>query len=228
MGKNRRLLCAATLLTFCAPLIDSNVWLFAWQNRQTAPAQSRAKTERSAELESEIRKLTKELHELHANQRRMLDIMLMQTEQARAERLEERLFNITANLRNVLAREAQLDYRLGHLDNELAVRNILNRVEGEKAVRNELEGDLRQVRAERERLEAEQHRLDQQLGEINARLEVIRGRVNLEAAQASDEADEKAVPPGTAGDEEVPPGLPAELGTDRPVPAPRSNSLAPR
>src|SRR4051812_8210167 len=114
MSHKRRLIIATIALIFCAPLIDSNVWLFALQNRVSQPqpvqVQTKPASERtSSELSTEISKLTKELHELHVSQRRMLDIMILQAEQGRAEKLEDRLFTINGTIRTLLSREAQIE-----------------------------------------------------------------------------------------------------------------------
>jgi len=72
----------------------------------------------------------------------MLDIMILQSEQGRAEKLEDRLFTINGTIRTLLSREAQLEYRLKHIENELASRNILNRQEGERILRDECRMNL--------------------------------------------------------------------------------------
>lgn len=182
MGNKFRLLVASMALVIGAPLFDSHVWLFAWQNRVAQNEQQvRTSTEKdNADLALEIKKLTKELHELSINQRRLLDVLLLQTEQGRVEKLDDRLFTINTQLRTILTRETNLEYRVQHIDSELAARNIINRVEGERLVRNELEGELTQVRAERERLEEERSRITKALEEINGRLDSVRNRVSFE------------------------------------------------
>jgi hypothetical protein len=177
---------SAIVLMLCVPLIGANVGLFAWQNRAqnqqstTTTNQNKLDDRAHSDLSAEIRNLTNEIKELHKSQRQMLDVMLLQIEETRADKLADKVAASDALLRALLAQEAQLEFRLGHLENELIMRNIVNRQEGEQAVRAELQAAYDQVKAERERAEAEQKRLREQFDEVNHRLELIHARLNPE------------------------------------------------
>jgi hypothetical protein len=180
MRINRRFI-AAVILTFCTPLIDSNAWLFAVQNKTTGrPAQSQAKTlaDQNAELNQQIRQLTKEIKELHHNQRRVVDAIMMQIEETHLEKQEQKLSTAETQTRNLAVQEAQLESRLNNIENELVVRNIANRIEGERIVRTELQNQLEKVRADRQLAETEELRLRQKVDDINFRLDKIRLRLD--------------------------------------------------
>ncbi|MEW6729852.1 MAG: hypothetical protein AB1489_00820 [Acidobacteriota bacterium] len=180
MTLNKRLLVTA-LFILSAPLIDTNAWLFALQdktNGQTITTFRQAQP--GDDLAAEVRKLTQEIRRLHASQRRMLDVLLLQIEQGHAEKLDDKLAGVESQLRNLTAREANLEKRLSNISGELAARNILNRIEGERIVRAELQAELDQVRAERQRLEPQQRRLNEQVEDVNRRLDLIRGRILLQ------------------------------------------------
>jgi hypothetical protein len=182
MRINRRFI-AAIILTLLTPLIDSNAWLFALQNKagnKPAQAETKTATDQNAELNQQIRELAKEIRALHDSQRKVIDAMLLQIEQARVDKLEGKLAAVENQALNLAAQEAQLEARLKNIENELVVRNIVNRNEGESAVRAELTFQLEHVRAERERVEAEEQHLRQQVDTINDRLERVRNRLEPE------------------------------------------------
>src|SRR5262249_25544386 len=157
MRINRRFI-AAIILTLLTPLIDTNAWLFALQNKAgNRPAQAESKTvnDQNAELNQQIRELTKQIKELHDNQRKVIDALLLQIEQTRADKLDEKLAAVENQAQNLAAQEAQLESRLNHIDDELVIRNIVNRNEGESIVRAELNSQLEAVRTERARVETE-------------------------------------------------------------------------
>lgn len=197
MKINNRLIIAAGILTFCTPLIDSNAWLFALQDKATKPpAQTKKAVDPSVELNAHIRELTKEIRELHVSQRQMLSVMLLQIEQQRAEKLEEKLAVLESQSRTLLSREADLEQRLGNIEGELTARNILNRQEGERVVRAELQSSLDQVRAERTRVDGELQRLRDQVDTLNRRLDLIREKLGPALLDAeSPEQPDKATEP---------------------------------
>src|SRR5262249_11018293 len=127
---------------------------------------------------------TKQIKELHDNQQKVIDALLLQIEQTRADKLDEKLAAVENQAQNLAAQEAQLESRLNHIDDELVIRNIVNRNEGESIVRAELNSQLEAVRTEGDRVETEELHLRQQFDAVSDRLDQLRSR--LEPAEENE------------------------------------------
>lgn len=184
----RKLLIAAIILTFCCPFIDSNVWLFALQQpRQTQNIQqqttvsTKPKSEldqpTAAELSKEIRALTKEIRKLGAQQRRVIDLLFYKIEQERADKIKDKLSVIETQLNILASREIQLEFRSKNIDNELLTRNFLNRSDGEKSIRKEIEDEKDRIKAEQSRLELEKQKIIEEVRISDLQMDVIRTRL---------------------------------------------------
>jgi len=189
MSFKYKLLLAATL-TLSSPFIDGSVWLFALQqSNQTSQAPSvqqplveKQKTEsapktKNPDLAKEIRGLAKEIRQLNAQQRQILDLIFLKIEQERIDKLSDRFSSIEAQLRLLDSRERQLEFRLKNLDNELLTKNFLNRSDGERFIKNEVENEREQIRSEKNKLELERIRLGEDINFGNRQLDVIRTRL---------------------------------------------------
>lgn len=183
---------AAALLTFCAPLIDADAWLFALQNKNNArPSQTESKpVSNPVDLSTELRELTKEITKLSDIQRRLLDTMILQIEQERTDKVEERLLNLENRLDALKSQETQLEARLRNIEPEILARNIVNRQEGERLVRADLQTQLELVRAEIFKLEPKVQKIRLLSDNAKERLEKVRTRI--EQDELKQELDKKA------------------------------------
>ena len=179
----KRKVIAGILLTMLCPFIDGNVWLFALQQPRTE-AQRNVKEvidntnqPNGAEISKEIRALAKEIRQLNAQQRKMTDLLFLKIEQDRLDKLTDRFAAIEGELRVLMARNAQLDFRLRNIDREFLTRNFLNRSEGERIIRTEIENEKEQIEKERKRLEFEEQKLRQEITITNSQVELIRVRL---------------------------------------------------
>lgn len=193
MAFKYKLLVTAAALILGNPFIDANVWLFALQQSrleqpqvqvQPQTQQTVAETKKSEtsqaktpNLSKEIRSLAKEIRQLNAQQRQILDIIFLKLEQERVDKLTDKFAAIEAQLRVLDSQERQLDFRLKNIDRELLTRNFLNRSDGERAVKEEIENDREYIKTERNRLEQEKQRLREDINVSNRQLDIIRTRL---------------------------------------------------
>lgn len=179
----KRKVIAGILLTMLCPFIDGNVWLFALQQPRTEPQKNvkevieNTNQPNGAEISKEIRALAKEIRQLNAQQRKMTDLLFLKMEQDRLDKLTDRFAAIEGELRVLMARNAQLDFRLRNIDKEFLTRNFLNRSEGERIIRTEIENEKEQIEKERKRLEFEEQKLRQEITITNSQVELIRVRL---------------------------------------------------
>ncbi|MBK7992127.1 MAG: hypothetical protein IPK14_01570 [Blastocatellia bacterium] len=179
----KRKVIAGILLTMLCPFIDGNVWLFALQQPRTEPQKNvkeiveTANQPNGAEISKEIRALAKEIRQLNAQQRKMTDLLFLKIEQDRLDKLTDRFAAIESELRILMARDAQLDFRLKNIDREFLTRSFLNRSEGERIIRTEIENEKEQIAKERTRLEFEEQKLRQEINITNSQVELIRVRL---------------------------------------------------
>jgi seryl-tRNA synthetase len=183
----RKLLVAAVVLMFCCPFIDGNVWLFALQQPRQAPIAQRTETTakpkseidqpNAVELSKEIRQLTKEIRKLGAQQRRITDLLFYKIEQERSDKIKDKLAAIEAQLNILTSRQSQLDFRLKNIDNELLTRTFLNRSDGEKAIRKEVEDEKDRIKTEQSRLEVEKQKILDEIRVSDIQIELIRTRL---------------------------------------------------
>jgi len=165
------------------PFIDGNVWLFALQQPRTEPQKNikeiveTANQPNGAEISKEIRALAKEIRQLNAQQRKITDLLFLKMEQDRLDKLTDRFAAIEGELRVLMARNAQVDFRLRNIDKEFLTRSFLNRSEGERIIRTELENEKEQIEKERKRLEFEEQKLRQEITITNSQVELIRVRL---------------------------------------------------
>ncbi|KAF0231314.1 MAG: hypothetical protein FD167_4772 [bacterium] len=181
-------LLVSALLTLSSPFIDGNVWLFALQKpgqRQTQPVQQpieKQKTEsttipETSDLAKEIRVLSKEIRQLNAQQRQILDLIFLKIEQERIDKISDKFVAIEAQLRILDSRERQLEFRLKNIDKEFLTRSFLNRSDGERIIKAEIQDEKEQIRLERNRLELERQTLRENINVGNRQLDIIRTRL---------------------------------------------------
>lgn len=179
----KRKVIAGILLTMLCPFIDGNVWLFALQQPRTEPQKNVKEVietttqPNGAEISKEIRALAREIRQLNAQQRKITDLLFLKMEQDRLDKLTDRFAAIESELRILMARDAQLDFRLKNIDREFFTRNFLNRSEGERIIRTEIENEKEQIAKERTRLEFEEQKLRQEINITNSQVELIRVRL---------------------------------------------------
>ncbi len=179
----KRKVIAGILLTMLCPFIDGNVWLFALQQPRTEPQKNVKEVietttqPNGAEISKEIRALAKEIRQLNAQQRKITDLLFLKMEQDRLDKLTDRFAAIEGELRVLMARDAQLDFRLKNIDREFFTRNFLNRSDGERIIRTEIENEKEQIEKERKRLEFEEQKLRQEITITNSQVELIRVRL---------------------------------------------------
>ncbi|MFY9221444.1 MAG: hypothetical protein WAQ98_02175, partial [Blastocatellia bacterium] len=170
----KRKVIAGILLTMLCPFIDGNVWLFALQQPRTEPQKNVKEVietttqPNGAEISKEIRALAREIRQLNAQQRKITDLLFLKMEQDRLDKLTDRFAAIESELRILMARDAQLDFRLKNIDREFFTRNFLNRSEGERIIRTEIENEKEQIAKERTRLEFEEQKLRQEINITNS------------------------------------------------------------
>jgi len=182
----KRKVIAGILLTMLCPFIDGNVWLFALQQPRTEVTETQknlkevnetASQPSAVEISKEIRALAKEIRQLNAQQRKMTDLLFLKIEQDRLDKLTDRFAAVETELRILMARDAQLDFRLKNIDREFLTRSFLNRSEGERIIRTEIENEKEQIAKERTRLEFEEQKLRQEINITNSQVELIRVRL---------------------------------------------------
>lgn len=195
-----KLLVTAATLILGSPFIDGSAWLFALQQSRQIQLQAQAQIQpqtqsqiqiqkaietqktdqtpvKTANLSKEIRSLAKEIRQLNAQQRQILDLIFLKLEQERVDKLSDKFAAIESQLRILDTREKQFDFRLKNLDKELLVRNFINRSDGEKFVKEEIENERQEIKLERIRLEQEKVRMREEINLGNLRLDVIRTRL---------------------------------------------------
>ncbi len=175
------------------PVINKEAILFAQDKPITPPATTTLANQ--PDLATEVRNLTKEIRKLQSSQSRLINILLLQVEQGLVEKQEEKLAETENQLRNLNVREANAEQRLNNIPNELVLRNMLNRQEGERVVRAELQNELEQIRNERRRLEPIKAQLAARLIETSQRLELLRTQL---LTDENEEKDEEARPAKSA------------------------------
>ena len=179
-------LLVAAALTLSSPFIDGNVWLFALQQsgqRQTQPVQQPIEKQKSeptpktSDLAKEIRVLSKEIRQLNVQQRQILDLIFLKIEQERIDKISDKFVAIEAQLRILDSRERQLEFRLKNIDKEFLTRSFLNRSDGERTIKAEIQDEKEQIRLERNRLELERQTIRENINVGNRQLDIIRTRL---------------------------------------------------
>jgi hypothetical protein len=179
----------STFFLLFFPTLNRQAILFAQDKPLTTPTNTTIANQ--PDLATEVRNLTKEIRKLQTSQNRLINILLLQVEQSLLEKQEEKLAETENQLRNLNVREANAEQRLNNIPNELVLRNILNRQEGERIVRAELQSELEQIRNERRRLEPIKARLIERLAGTNQRLDLLRTQLTIEE---NEEKEEEARP----------------------------------
>jgi hypothetical protein len=156
------------------------------ENRKTNPVTNSGESKtgnseiRANELSKEVAKLTQEVRKLRLLQQQLLETLVWQTLQDRAERLQDRLSNNKKAQQRNETLQNQIDSRLRNIDEELRARNIINRQEGERLVRKELEDQLRELRNDQSFLSEEMLLLSKSLTELEQRLDKLQQRFEVE------------------------------------------------
>ena len=151
----------------------------ATRPRSTEPVQDEARGN-NEKLSEQVRKLSDKLNQMEAQQRTLVDL-------ERLTRAEQRAENLSAQLRDVQAKEADLQARLEQLDEAVKPENIERAMAGYGTTRPEelreqrrkqLENERTRVRAQLEQLGASRTRLEAAITTADAEVELLRQRVD--------------------------------------------------
>jgi len=144
---------------------------------ETAPAELRAASKSLADqvvaLGAEVRKLRK------ATEKNSLNMELLLSEE-RLARLEDRI-EATQDARRALdARERQQQYRLENIQQEVLLRGGLDREEGERAIRGDIQKQLEDIHSEQAANQKRLADLQSTARKLRLRIEELREKVDRE------------------------------------------------
>lgn len=107
------------------------------------------------DLPTEVRNLTNEVKKLNSSQQQIVQLMIINLIKEKIEKLDDKRMLLLNRLENIKARQEIVESKLRNIAEEISSRNLINRQEAERVVKNELNQELQLIRIEREKAERE-------------------------------------------------------------------------
>lgn len=134
-----------------------------------------------SDLSEQIRFLTREVRRLREATQRSSDAMELLLEEERLDRIETQIRYAKDRKSDLIARERDINRRIGNIQQEMLLRGVLRREEGETAIRAELDHQLHEVRVERATYEERLSRLEAEAERVRSRIDrLLRNRKPLD------------------------------------------------
>jgi hypothetical protein len=135
--------------------------VYGFQNGNTPTPTGNKSESKNKDLSEEIKNLTNEIRKLNNSQEQVVNLMIIQFAEGKIEKIQEKQKMINDKYENIRTQQERLESRLSHIDDELTMRNIVNRQEGEKIIKTEIQRELSFLRIERDAVERDNRQIRQ-------------------------------------------------------------------